>query len=114
MNANGSLGTLQWIDKAAYGRLASGDRGNAPKVSFRLPGIHNWDMSLFKNFPFFTEKTKLQFRWEIYNLFNHTQFNAVNITPQFDAAGVQLTEGFGRVTGARNPRVMQGSLRLTF
>jgi hypothetical protein len=34
----------------------------------------NSDMSFFKNFPFFSEKTKLQFRREIYNLFNHTQF----------------------------------------
>ena len=30
------------------------------------------DKFLFKNFPFFREKTKLQFRWEIYNLINHT------------------------------------------
>ena len=26
------------------------------------------DKFFFKNFPFFREKTKLQFRWEIYNL----------------------------------------------
>ena len=113
-NANGTLGTIQWLDKAAFGRPARGTRGNAPKDVFRLPGVHNWDMSFFKNFPFFSEKTKLQFRWEIYNLFNHTQFNAVNTTAQFNAAGAQISEGFGRVTGARNPRVMQGSLRLTF
>ena len=30
------------------------------------------DKFLFKNFPFFREKNKLQFRWEIYNLINHT------------------------------------------
>ncbi|NOT63863.1 MAG: TonB-dependent receptor plug domain-containing protein, partial [Acidobacteria bacterium] len=113
-NSNGTLGTVQWLDKSAFGRPALGDRGNAPKDVFRLPGVHNWDMSLFKNFPFFSEKTKLQFRWEIYNLFNHTQFNAVNTAAQFDAAGAQISEGFGRVTSARNPRVMQGSLRLTF
>jgi Carboxypeptidase regulatory-like domain/TonB-dependent Receptor Plug Domain len=113
-NANGTLGTIQWLDKSAFGRPAQGTRGNAPKDVFRLPGIHNWDMSFFKNFPFFSEKTKLQFRWEIYNLFNHTQFNAVNTGAQFNANGVQISEGFGRVTSARSPRVMQGSLRLTF
>jgi hypothetical protein len=113
-NANGTLGTIQWLDQTAFGRPARGTRGNAPKDVFRLPGIHNWDMSFFKNFPFFSEKMKLQFRWEIYNLFNHTQFNAVNTTAQFDVNGTQISEGFGRVTGARSPRVMQGSLRLTF
>jgi hypothetical protein len=113
-NANGTLGTIQWLDQTAFGRPARGTRGNAPKDVFRLPGIHNWDMSFFKNFPFFSEKVKLQFRWEIYNLFNHTQFNEVNTAAQFDVNGRQISEGFGRVTRARSPRVMQGSLRLTF
>jgi Carboxypeptidase regulatory-like domain/TonB-dependent Receptor Plug Domain len=114
VNANGSLGTIQWLDQTAFGRPARGTRGNAPKDVFRLPGIHNWDMSFFKNFPVFSEKVKLQFRWEIYNLFNHTQFDQVNNTAQFDVNGVQIREGFGRVTRSRSPRVMQGSLRLTF
>ncbi|MBO0723056.1 MAG: hypothetical protein J2P41_19685, partial [Blastocatellia bacterium] len=114
VNANGSLGTIQWIDPTAFGRPALGTTGNAPKDVFRLPGINNWDMSFFKNFPFFSEKVKLQFRWEIYNLFNHTQFNGVDTSAQFDANGVQIKESFGRVTSARSPRVMQGSLRLTF
>ncbi|MFN0111307.1 MAG: carboxypeptidase regulatory-like domain-containing protein [Blastocatellia bacterium] len=112
--ANGSQGTIQWINPASFGRPALNTRGNAPKDVFRLPGIRNWDMSFFKNFPLFSEKTKLQFRWEIYNIFNHTQFNAVDTAARFDAAGAQVNTRFGQVTGARNPRVMQGSLRLTF
>ena len=34
------------------------------------------DKFLFKNFPLFREKTKLQFRWEIYNLINLTLAHA--------------------------------------
>jgi hypothetical protein len=84
-----------------------------PKDLTRLPGVHSWDKSFFKNFPFFSEKTKLQFRWEIYNLFNHTQFTAVDNAARFDAAGTQVNTGFGQLTAARLPRVMQVSLRLT-
>ncbi len=112
--ANGALGTVQWINPTAFGRPKLGDFGNAPKDVFRLPGVNNWDMSFFKNFPFFSEKRRLQLRWEIYNLFNHAQFNAVDSAARFDASGAQVNTRFGQVTQARPARVMQGSLRFTY
>jgi hypothetical protein len=33
---------------------------------------------------------------------------------RFDAAGNQVNANFGKATGARNPRIMQGSVRFTF
>ena len=107
-------GYLQWFSPTAFARPARGDFGNAPKDVFRLPGTHNYDLTLFKNFRFKSENRSLQFRWEIYNLFNHTQWNAVDTTARFDAAGAQVNTRFGQVTGARNPRQMQGSLRFSF
>ena len=91
-----------------------GDPGNAPKDVFRLPGTANYDISFFKTIPLASEKRSLQLRWEMYNAFNHTQFNSVDTTARFDAAGNQVNTRFGEVIGARNPRRMQASLRFRF
>lgn len=81
---------------------------------FRLPGTTNYDISFFKTIPLASEKRSLQLRWEMYNAFNHTQFNSVDTTARFDAAGNQVNTRFGEVIGARNPRRMQASLRFRF
>jgi len=109
-----STGFVQWIDPTVFGRPARGDFGNAPKDVFRNPGTQNWDFSLFKNIPLKSESRRLQFRWEMYNAFNHTQWSGIDTTARFDASGNQVNARFGQVTGARAARVMQGSLRLTF
>jgi hypothetical protein len=57
---------------------------------------------------------QFQLRWEIYNIFNHTQFMTLDTTPRFDAAGNQVNANFGSVTAARSPRIMQASLRFLF
>ncbi|HEV8130317.1 MAG TPA: carboxypeptidase regulatory-like domain-containing protein [Acidobacteriota bacterium] len=110
---SGNRGLLQWFNTSVIKRPAQGDPGNAPKDVFRGPGFNNWDFSLFKNIPV-TEKGKLQLRWELYNAFNHTQFDGVDNAARFDASGGQINQRFGRVTSARNPRQMQFSARLTF
>jgi len=92
-----------------------GDLGtDFSNVKFRGPGFNNFDVSLFKNFPVFSEKRTIQFRWEFYNLFNHTQFSGVNNTARFDTAGNQVNAQFGWATAARNERRMQASLRFNF
>jgi hypothetical protein len=90
-----------------------GDFGNAPRDVFRGPGINNWDFTLFKNFPV-NERSRFQFRWELYNLFNHTQFNSVDNNARFDSQGRQVNGQFGQLIGARTARQMQFSLRFDF
>lgn len=80
---------------------------------FRGPGFNNFDVSLFKSFPI-RESKILQFRWEVYNLFNHPEAMTVNNTARFDPAGNQVNAAFGTVTATRPERRMQGSLRFTF
>jgi hypothetical protein len=70
-------------------------------------------MTLFKNIGLGARRT-LQLRWEAYNVFNHTQFNSVDLSPRFDAQGNQTNASFGRVTSTRAPRTMQGSVRFSF
>ncbi|HEY3243844.1 MAG TPA: hypothetical protein VGM03_10885, partial [Phycisphaerae bacterium] len=88
-------------------------RGNAGRRIARGPGINNTDLALFKNFKV-AGAVKAQLRIEAYNLFNHTQFNEVNTNPQWDQSGAQLNPAFGRVTSARDPRIMQLALQLRF
>ena len=56
----------------------------------------------------------LQLRAEAYNVFNTPQFSNVDTDPKFDAQGNQVNSDFGRVTAARDPRIMQFALRVSF
>ena len=44
----------------------------------RGPGLHQRDMSLFKNIPLAENKCLIQLRLEAYNVFNHTQWASFN------------------------------------
>jgi len=91
-----------------------GTFGNAPKTLLRGPGVNTWDLSLFKNFPI-RESVNVQFRWELYNAFNHTQFMSFDTSARFDPrTGAQVNAGLGQFTDARNPRIMQFAVRVTF
>ena len=111
---HGERNVLRMFDTSVFARPARGDPGNAPKDVFRRPGRNNWDVTLFKNLPIKREDRVLQLRWELYNVFNHAQFNAVNSTARFDPAGAQVNGLFGQATSAFTPRIMQVSLRFRF
>lgn len=106
----------RWFNTAVFARpTGRGDIGNnCNNAKFILPGFNNWDLSIFKNFPMKSEKRLFQFRWEMYNAFNHTQFSTVNTAAQFNPAGAQTNVNFGKVTGAKQERRMQMSLRFNF
>jgi hypothetical protein len=96
---------------------ARGDIGSAPRNIYRGPGRNNWDMTLFRNFKLGSEERVLTFRWEVYNLFNHTQFSSIDNTILYLAAGpaiLNLNSTFGQALGAASPRQMQFSLRFRF
>lgn len=92
---------------------AVGTIGNAAPTLVRGPGINNWDFALFKSFPIH-ERLRFQLRGELYNAFNHTQFSAFDTTARFDSSGRQVNSRFGEYTAARNPRIIQLSLRVSF
>jgi hypothetical protein len=87
--------------------------GNTPRGFAIGPGINNTDLALFKNFRI-AEKLKTQLRFEAYNVFNHTQFSGVGVTARWNQAGVQDQASFGRLTSARDPRIMQLAIRIDF
>ncbi|MBI4876700.1 MAG: TonB-dependent receptor [Acidobacteria bacterium] len=104
----------RWFNTSVFARPPMGSSGNAPRDVFRGPGHNNWDLSLVKRFPLASEARSFQFRWELYNAFNHTQYSGVDSTARFDLQGNQVNARFGQVTGTRSARVMQVALRFTF
>ena len=58
--------------------------------------------------------TNLQFRWEMYNVFNLVNWSSINTNAQFNPAGQQVNLSFGQATAARSARVMQGAIRFSF
>jgi hypothetical protein len=107
-------GTGSYVNWDAFARPAGrGDIGNAPSRFFRLPWIRNTDLAMFKNFQL-SRQRRMQFRWEIYNLFNTVNWSAINLAAQFNPAGQQVNASFGKATAARDPRIMQVSVRFSF
>jgi hypothetical protein len=93
--------------------ITFGNIGNTPPGIIRGPGRNNWNTSIFKNFRV-RERLNIQFRAEAYNAFNHTQFNGVDTTIQYNASGVNTRSSSGNITSTRDPRIMQFALRLNF
>jgi hypothetical protein len=90
--------------------------GNAPKDPIRGPGTNNWDISVFKNFRIGGENgVSMQYRLEMYNAFNHTQFSGVDTTAQFNPnTGAQTNGRFGQYTAARDSRRIVMGLKVNF
>jgi hypothetical protein len=107
-------GSGRYLNAEAFSRLTGrGDYGNAPRTFFRLPRIINTNFSLFKNFGLGGDR-RLQFRWEMYNVFNKVNWSSINTNAQFNPAGEMVNQSFGQATGARDPRIMQGAIRFSF
>jgi len=89
--------------------------GNAPKDAIRGPGIDNWDLSVFKNMKWGRDSARrIQLRGELYNAFNHAQFDGVDTAARFDAQGRQVNARFGQYTSARDGRRVQLGLKFYF
>ena len=97
----------------AFRLPALGTLGALSKTLLRGPGVNNWDVAIFKNFPI-GDRFKFQFRGELYNALNHTQFSAFGSTARFDPTGAQVNGQFGQFTAAREARQVQMSIRVQF
>jgi hypothetical protein len=102
------------FNTSAFARPPLRSFGNAGQNSMYGPGVNNWDISVAKRFPLFGEGRYVQFRGEFFNAWNHTQFSSMDTTARFDPAGNQVNPSFGQFTGARDPRIIQLSLRANF
>lgn len=88
--------------------------GDVGRNTLYLPGRLNFDFGLFKRFSI-GETKAIDFRWENFNLFNHTQFDAINRNMNKTNPGASLdSSSFLHLTDAHLSRRMQFGLRFEF
>ena len=77
-------------------------RGGLPRGPYPHPHVGNG-------------RYTLQFRWEMFNAFNHPSFSTPNATNQIGTNGTNTGGIEGTITSIFGaPRIMQGALKLTF
>jgi hypothetical protein len=96
-----------YLNPAAFVTNAPGTFGDTGRNPYTSPAINTTDAAIMKNWEI-RNRYKLQFRWEMFNAFNHPSFGIPNTDP--------TSANFGQITGTGPiaPRVMQGALKLTF
>ena len=101
---------LQWFNTACFAQPAFGRFGNSTLGVYEDPGINNWNLSFFKvmrvRLP--NENSRIEFRLDLFNAFNHTQLGPPTNTT------LSANVNAGRITSTRPPRQMQFSLSFQF
>jgi hypothetical protein len=102
--------TTRYFNAAAFMTNGPGTYGNSARNLLHGRDVDNVDAGVYKNWRI-RERYGIQFRWEMFNAFNHPTFGlpAVNPTPSSAA-----TFGFITATGSVPARVAQAALKLTF
>ena len=125
--AAGVFGVLKY-NPAAFDLPTGLTFGDSGRNELRLPGRTNFDFGLFKRFAF-KERYAFEFRWENFNVFNHTQLDVLDGNKNAGATGLPAADtcsalnagdptcagqGFLVLNGAHLPRIMQFGLRFQF
>jgi hypothetical protein len=107
----------QWFNPLVFGRPRDGELGNTGRNWLRGPGFTNFDFSAFKDFKF-TERIKLQYRAEFFNIFNHLQWAGINTGVSATNPGDPVTAATrgtsGQLTSTRDSRKVQMALKFFF
>jgi hypothetical protein len=96
---------MLWFDPACFTVPPAGYFGNSGATVLNGPGVNNWDLGLQKTFGVARERIRLQLRTEMFNSWNHAQFDQPNGNA---GAGVN----FGRITSTLPPRLIQLAVKL--
>jgi hypothetical protein len=107
--------TLQrWFDITAFTTPAAFQYGNAARNSLIGPGTKTVDLSVFKHFQLGKSETRrLEYRAELFNLFNTPQFNTPNASIGSTAAGTISSAG-EPIFFQRTSRQVQMALKFYF
>jgi outer membrane receptor protein involved in Fe transport len=103
----------QWFNVNAFQKITQDPNspveqfGNEGRNAVQGPGYVNWDFSAFKNIQL-TESKQLQFRGELFNVLNHTNFRL----PISDISAPSTA--FGHIQSDVSPRVIQVALKFLF
>jgi hypothetical protein len=114
----------QIVNPAAYtlNGFQLGSIGTAERGDCTGPGYFQMDLAFYKNFRL-NDRVRFQFRWDIFNVFNNTNFLFAGIDQEMNASAVTFNTGsaatateitsatiptnFGQASRTRDPRQMQ-------
>jgi hypothetical protein len=102
----GEQTTEHFFNRAAFSLEAFGTYGNVGRNTLIGPRILNWDFSTHKDFNI-TERQRVEFRWEAFNLMNHPNWSNPNTS--------FTSSAFSTIGGTRTSmRQMQLALKYVF
>ncbi|MBL8174915.1 MAG: carboxypeptidase regulatory-like domain-containing protein [Bryobacterales bacterium] len=96
----------RWFNPSVFSAPTLGTFSPVARNIMSGPGWNQWDTTFMKYFAI-REGARLELKAEMYNLFNHTQFNGIGTS-------LATPTTFGRVVSARDPRTMMLGARLQF
>jgi hypothetical protein len=108
---SGPRTAAEWFNVSAFQAIVQNPNspvqqfGDEGRNAVQGPGYVNWDFSAFKNIRV-TETKEIQFRGELFNLLNHTNFRL----PVSDIESAN----FGQIQSDVSPRVIQVALKFLF
>ena len=107
---------VSYLNPAAVATPAPGTYGNMGVGNLRANGFWEWDQAIIRQFPF-TERTRLEFRAEAFNVTNAVRLGAPNATIGGTFGQVTSSQA---TTGANSPfatyggRIIQFAIKLAF
>ncbi len=109
-----------WLNPAAFALPAAGSFGSLGRGVVRMPSRKNIDFSINKNWRV-KERYGVQFRTEIFNLFNRVNYTGLNTadlafnnTRSDQNFGKSTASGFGLLNRGAGPREIQFGFKFTF
>jgi hypothetical protein len=94
-----------WFNTGAFAHAATGQFGDVGRNTMDGPAFQQWDFSAIKTIPIH-ESMNLQFRAEIFNIFNNVNFELPNNDIN--------APGFGQIVAAQPGRIVQLALKFSF
>jgi hypothetical protein len=101
-----------WFNPCAFSLSPLGTYGNDGRATITMPGLNNVDFAIIKNTAL-TERFKLDFRAEFFNLFNTAHFGLPALT-LFSSSRTYLGNAGSVTTTVSDNREIQFGLKLTF
>jgi hypothetical protein len=101
VRSNGFL----WFDPACFQVPPVGYFGNSGPTVINGPGLRNWDIGVHKSFLVMRPRVRLQLRAEMFNVWNHAQFQHPN-------GNAGAGANFGRISATFAPRLIQLAVRI--
>jgi hypothetical protein len=98
--------TSRWFNTDAFQVAPQFTLGDSSRNPVRGPGYQDLDLALIKRTPLGNGRTVLELRVEAFNLTNTPPLGAPN--------GLLGSPGFGSITSAGDPRVVQLGLKLLY